>query len=379
MQRLFQFTQHNAAESATIVIEEPIMLFIIYGATLEWGWKSRQFFQKHNFQVIIKNNYVEDDSPINQSNFHKQKNSYSRWYDDKIYVTKEEFEQCDFRYELNGVYTGFNQQQIMDAVRGVNDGILTLAASSLDFIQRLKMAYGDYITVLYLCSDPMQIRKDYEDESLSDKERQARIKADQTIRRVYLENIRIFDGLIPYSGEDSVFNEQAVYRMFSVMIERRRTIEKQLNDKNYVELPYLGRDPYIFISYARMDKEQVYPILAFLQTSGYRVWYDDGIPGGANWKKIIAMKIAECSDFILFSSAQARESSHISAEINAADLCNEERDPQNRMRIITIRLDHTKMNLEDEMYLSRQNMLSVKDTQFQKKLLDSLGSRTREQ
>lgn len=353
------------------------MLFILYGATLEWGWRSREFFQKEGFEVIQKFNYVEDESPVDSSQYRSMSGEFSRWYNDKVYVTKEEYSHCDFRYQLNGVHVGFNQEQILNAVRGVTDGIITLAASSLDFIQQLKTAYGDYITVIYLCASKDAVRADYENPAFTPEERTARLEADQIIRRLYLDYYDMFDQIVPYTGEGSVFNEASVYRMFRSIISKRRQLEHALNAKNYVELPYLGKEPYIFVSYSHNDRERVYPILCSLQTSGYRIWYDDGIPGGENWRRIIALKIEGCTDFILFSSESASQSDDISAELNCRDICNRQRSKETEIRIITVRLDDAYMRLEDEMYLSRRHMLRARDPSFLNKLEAALGSVTK--
>ena len=60
------------------------MLFIIYGATLEWGWRSREYFRRQGFQVITKNNYVDEDSPIDGKNYREAEGSYARWREARI-------------------------------------------------------------------------------------------------------------------------------------------------------------------------------------------------------------------------------------------------------------------------------------------------------
>ena len=65
-------------------------------------------------------------------------------------------------------------------------------------------------------------------------------------------------------------------------------------------------------------KEQVYTDLLYLQRHSYRIWYDDGIVGGDNWRKIISDKIAGCSQFLLFVSKDFCVSYDVQAEINLA-------------------------------------------------------------
>ena len=80
--------------------------------------------------------------------------------------------------------------------------------------------------------------------------------------------------------------------------------------------PYEGREPYIFISYARKDKAQVLPYLDALSGAGYRVWYDKGIKAGEHWTETLVEKVEACAVFCpLFSEA-----------FNASRFCFEETD-----------------------------------------------------
>ena len=68
--------------------------------------------------------------------------------------------------------------------------------------------------------------------------------------------------------------------------------------------PYEGREPYIFISYARKDAERVAPYLDALSGADYRVWYDAGISAGDEWLKKLEEKVANCEVFCpIFSQA----------------------------------------------------------------------------
>jgi hypothetical protein len=40
---------------------------------------------------------------------------------------------------------------------------------------------------------------------------------------------------------------------------------------------YVGTEPYIFISYAHKDSEQVFQEISKLNDAGYKIWYDEGI------------------------------------------------------------------------------------------------------
>lgn len=356
------------------------MLFIIYGATLEWGSRCREYLSsKCGFNIIKKYNYVDINSVYSVDEYKTPEGVFARWYDDKVYVSKDEFDACDFQYALNGVHVGFNQQQIFEAVRGVNNAAITLAASSLDFVRRIKMAYGDYVTVIFLSEGKQAYFENYKDAGKDALWVETRVNAAAEIQRIYTENYDVFDYYIPYESEASSFNTQFVFRALELIIAKRQEIEKKLNNKNYIALPYQGKEPYIFISYSHEDKKDVHSVLSYLQTNGYRIWYDDGIPGGANWRRVIAQKISESCQVICFYSKNARESRHVDAELSAIEECNMERQKNDQISLVTVRIDDCPMKLEHAMYLKQTQIPSTSQIDFRERLVCALDERTKAQ
>lgn len=68
---------------------------------------------------------------------------------------------------------------------------------------------------------------------------------------------------------------------------------------------YEGSAPYIFISYAHKDSENVLRVLDVLRKRGYRIWYDDGIEPGSEWPEYIASHLDQASAVIAFISDNA--------------------------------------------------------------------------
>ena len=127
-----------------------------------WDMRRGKFSEKNGFSIISKYNYVRDDAKVDKKNYENTADSnewFQKWYDDKVYISEEELEMLDFTYGLDGVCVGFNQKQIVDAVRGVTDSLITLGASSLGFIAELKAAYGDYVTVIHLFEDVLTVEQ----------------------------------------------------------------------------------------------------------------------------------------------------------------------------------------------------------------------------
>ena len=59
--------------------------------------------------------------------------------------------------------------------------------------------------------------------------------------------------------------------------------------------PYEGSEPYIFISYAHADREDVFAVLSELYARGYRIWFDEGITPGSEWPENIAQHLSAAS------------------------------------------------------------------------------------
>lgn len=88
---------------------------------------------------------------------------------------------------------------------------------------------------------------------------------------------------------------------------------------------YQGKEPYIFISYAHADWQQVEPIIAELQERGFRVWYDEGLPPGENWLEHLAERVTYCGAFMPFLSENFLSSAYCKRELTHA--ISEDKEP----------------------------------------------------
>jgi len=97
--------------------------------------------------------------------------------------------------------------------------------------------------------------------------------------------------------------------------------ESFLSDPNKFQVPfkaYEGDLPYLFVSYAHVDKIHVYPIIDYLNMAGIKIWYDEGIPISQNWRKVIVENIEKCKAFLVFITRQIIDSDNVRKEINFA-------------------------------------------------------------
>jgi len=97
--------------------------------------------------------------------------------------------------------------------------------------------------------------------------------------------------------------------------------ESFLSDPQNFQVPftaYEGDKPFLFVSYAHVDKLHVYPIIDYLNKTSINIWYDEGIPISENWKKVIVENIEKCKAFLVFITPQILNSDYVQKEINFA-------------------------------------------------------------
>lgn len=134
-------------------------------------------------------------------------------------------------------------------------------------------------------------------------------------------------------------------------------------------IPYIGEEPYIFVSYAHKDSEVVMRTIALLQQNGFRVWYDDGIDPGSEWPDTIEKYLERSSYFIGFISANALDSNYCKCELHTA--FNE------RKKMLIVYLENIKLEGGLKMQLSLRQAIHwykyENDNAFFKKLLTAPG------
>lgn len=112
---------------------------------------------------------------------------------------------------------------------------------------------------------------------------------------------------------------------------------------------YEGHEPYLFVSYAHRDSDQVFPVLNELQERGYRFWYDDGIAPGSEWPEDIARHLDAAAAVVAFVTPRSMDSNNCRREINFSLSRNKP--------FLSILLEKTEMSLGMEMQLSAQQSI----------------------
>lgn len=131
---------------------------------------------------------------------------------------------------------------------------------------------------------------------------------------------------------------------------------------------YEGKEPYLFVSYAHLDKRLVYPIIDDLNKQGVRIWYDEGIPAASDWIAEIADTIIKSACFLVFITPRALKSKHVRKEIDFAD--NKEK------KMFVIYLEDTELPSQIEFQIGSIQALhrhKMTKERFWKKLRDQLS------
>ena len=331
------------------------MLYILFGSTAEMGKYCRDYFASKGFENIEKLNYIP------------KRTLLTTIFGERKKATRKQVEACDYVYENDGLMVGFNKSQILDAVTGRKNCLLTMSSPTFDFVKDIKAAYGDFVTVIGTYIDPLQLEKMYRaNRRISRKQRKVRLEIGRTVKRILLEERDSFDEILLYGGEDSLFNMEALGKQLELMIQKAELRERRMKDSAYVDLPYKGTKPYLFVSYSHADRLRVLPVLRLLQLAKCRVWYDDGIRAGENWRTTLATKIQSesCAGFILFSSRNAVNSLFVGEEVEIAI--------ESGKKIITVRLDDAIFSYSIEKHLQAIQNLFPEDAYFEEKLIEGV-------
>ncbi|MBR4420398.1 MAG: toll/interleukin-1 receptor domain-containing protein [Clostridia bacterium] len=70
----------------------------------------------------------------------------------------------------------------------------------------------------------------------------------------------------------------------------QNTVEKKFTHKISIE-SYSGNEPFLFISYSHADTEMVDKILRVIDKEKYRMWYDDTMEIGEDFRNELKSKI----------------------------------------------------------------------------------------
>lgn len=129
-------------------------------------------------------------------------------------------------------------------------------------------------------------------------------------------------------------------------------------------IPVAGDEPYLFISYKRSDFERIAPIMLDVERRGWRVWYDRGIPGGADWNEMLEQRLVSCSGVLLFVTQPAIDSKWVRREARFADSLDKP--------IVAVQLEPSQLRHGMSLLLGQYQLLNRDSSGFSDELDRSL-------
>ena len=133
---------------------------------------------------------------------------------------------------------------------------------------------------------------------------------------------------------------------------------------SWVPTPYEGDGPYIFVSYARDEKDLMLLFIRDLAQLGFPIWWDEEIPGGAEWSAYLERKIVEAKFLMLFVSMASASSVQVAREISLEE--------RSRKPILGIRLDATDLREEIGAIVSKYQTLQSDSPTFHEDLAKAI-------
>ena len=264
------------------------MLLIIYGAAAELGDKCRKYLQTKGYGLVDKY-YYTDGKPIVESR-----------HESRTYLSKDEFlEKTDslFRYEVANCMVGFNWNQICDAIYGNKNKLLTRGSADISMLRKIKEVYKDKVQIIYCYVDTATLEKLCVNLSdMTPLEYGYRMGLGLSVKENYSENIDLFDSVIIYSGESSVFDYKALYHQIDTLIGTPENEQKKSHAQYDIFISYylsdfnseLSNNCYCFI------KE----VTERLEQHGIKTYSSEYLKGETNFYKSVTNAIMRSSVFI---------------------------------------------------------------------------------
>ncbi len=281
------------------------MLFILYGAASEMGYKSREYLQSKGLELIDKYAYCEN-IPAIESRFGKRN-----------YLSKDEFEKKTdslFRYEFANVTIGFDWSQITDAVYSEGNlekknKLLTLSTSNIEILRKIKDVYPNDVKIIYCYIDTLCLESLFTKlPNISADEYGVRMAMGRTIKDSYTTNADVFDYTVIYGGESSIFDYNALYKQYDAILKVIEYKQNNITNEKYD----------IFISYCGEQVSFARDLMEALCNSNIKVFNPYTIAVGDDFKEKIEQAILNTRVYVPIVSNKSLESQSFLSELKTA-------------------------------------------------------------
>lgn len=292
------------------------MLLILYGTMGELGKKCRDYIQTKGYELIEKYNRVDGEA------IHKER------FDKRKYVSDEEFlDRTDsiFRYNVANIQVGFNWEQISDAVYNNKNKLLTCSPTDVTMFRNIRKVYAKSVKIIYCYIDAGAMEG--LNVALSQKEKMAsaeygsRMALGLSIKECYSKNADLFDSVIIYGGEGSLFNYATIYQQLDAILgdEKQNNNNETKTDNKHYDIFIFASKKDLVHSQTNQHAEFIEEVVASLVCRGIRVfnsWND--LRSGDDFYESIKTAISGSRVFLPIVSENSLKSAFFYEELKIA-------------------------------------------------------------
>ena len=172
------------------------------------GKSARDFFRSNGVKIVKKYHYC--DSTPGLTTLYEPRN----FVDEITFLRNTD---TLFRYSLGNIQVGFSQDDIIQAVTGNGDYLLTLSTARTDIIRNLKETYRKKVVVIFSYTDDATLREYFGSMEITQAEIELRCAIGKTVKECFRQNSDLFDYTIMYGGENSIFDDENIVSQCRVL------------------------------------------------------------------------------------------------------------------------------------------------------------------
>lgn len=198
------------------------MLYILYGGHTSMGKSARDFFRSNGVKIVKKYHYCDSIAEL------------TAMYEPRNFVDEITFlRNTDtlLRYSIGNIQVGFCQGDIIQAVTGDDDYLLTLSTAKTDIIRNLKETYRKKVVVIFSYTDDATLREYFNSMEITQAEIELRCSIGKMVKECFRQNSDLFDYTIMYGGKNSIFDDENIMSQCRV-IYAKSLVQKEDNQSD---------------------------------------------------------------------------------------------------------------------------------------------------
>lgn len=186
------------------------------------GKSARDFFRSNGVKIVKKYHYCDSIAEL------------TAMYEPRNFVDEITFlRNTDtlLRYSIGNIQVGFCQGDIIQAVTGDDDYLLTLSTAKTDIIRNLKENYRKKVVVIFSYTDDATLREYFNSMEITQAEIELRCSIGKMVKECFRQNSDLFDYTIMYGGKNSIFDDENIMSQCRV-IYAKSLVQKEDNQSD---------------------------------------------------------------------------------------------------------------------------------------------------